>query len=232
MAWRRHRRRPGWSSGCWPPPTGPGSSRRCPATASARRERRRAQARAVRWAARPDPAVAALAAAASVAAAVALGITQVSTQHQLERRRERRRDRPGRHRARRPRRDRADQSGRQRHRRHLRHAAGSRRQRQRDGFPAVQPGLPGVGDEPVRRAFGGTDARQFPAGLLGRPGDRIGITVEPPGGTTRPPPRPSPSCPSSPALAGGCLRHGQEPGAGRPSPGPPQSCHTLYRLAV
>ena len=52
---------------------------------------------------------------------------------------------------------------------------------------AVRPGLPGVGDEPVRRALGGPDATAVP--LLAsavRPGDRIGITVEPAGGTAQP----------------------------------------------
>ena len=87
---------------------------------------------------------------------------------------------------RRPCRDRADQRRRERHRGHLRRAARSRGQHQRDGFAAVQPRLPGVGDEPVRRAFGRTDARQSLLASAVRPGDRIGITVEPAGGTTQP----------------------------------------------
>ena len=113
--------------------------------------------------------VAVLAAAASVAAAVALGITQLTAQHQLDQARATAIARvvtaPDAHVD-----DRADQRGRQRHRRHLRRAARGRGQRQRDGLAAVQPGLPGVGDEPVRRALGRPDARQLPPGVRGPPG--------------------------------------------------------------
>ena len=113
--------------------------------------------------------VAAFAAAASVAAAVALGVTQVSTQHQLESARasdaaisrvvtapDARIETTG------------TSSGRKRHCRRLRRPAGSRRHRHRNGFPADGAGLPGVGDEPVRRPLGGPDDRvQHPAGFRG-----------------------------------------------------------------
>ena len=109
--------------------------------------------------------MAAFAAAASVAAAVALGITQLATQHQLETTRA------------------SDAAisrvvtapdariettrttvGRKRHRRRLRRLAGSRRHRHRD--PAVRAGLPGVGDERLRRPLGRAD---------GRPQHRAGV---------------------------------------------------------
>ena len=102
--------------------------------------------------------MAAFAAAASVAAAVALGVTQVSTQHQLESARasdaaiSRVVTAPD------ARVETTRTSGRKRHRGRLRRPAGSRRQRDRDGS-ALRAGIPGVGDGPVRRPFGGPDAR-------------------------------------------------------------------------
>ena len=167
------------------------------------RPRRRAQVSrlfAGRRAGSPG-AVAAFAAAASVAAAVALGVTQVSTQHQLESARAS---------------DAAisrvvtapdariettrDESGRKRHRRRLRRPAGSRRHRHRDGFPADGAGLPGVGDEPVRRPLGGPDGTgQHPAGFRGgaRGPDRDNRRARGRDVEARPP-RPSRSCPPSP----------------------------------
>ena len=84
--------------------------------------------------------------------------------------------------------------GRNRQRGGLRPAARRRRQRQRDDGPARRAGLPAVGDRRGRGALGG------PAPVVGQagpvlasgvlPGDRIGITVEPSGGTSSRPPRP------------------------------------------
>ena len=99
--------------------------------------------------------------------------------------------------ARRPRRDRADQRGRSHHRRRLSRAARSRGQHQRDGIPAVQPRLPGMGDEPVRRPFGRPDARQLAPGVRGPPGrpDRH-HRPNPLAARPAPPPSLSRSCPS------------------------------------
>ena len=77
---------------------------------------------------------------------------------------EQRRDHPGGHGSRRPDRVHPDVGGRKRHRSRLRRPAGSRRHRYRDS--AGRAGVPGVGDEPVRRPFGGPDGRpQHRAGL-------------------------------------------------------------------